>query len=126
MSNRAAYYPCSKRFMEIFRDKYGYNLEIESIMSEAGGQAAEDYWALSGELYARWFKNNYAWCRRNGLKYTFHTSDTGPYSLKDCKRSSIFTESPYLCLAQYCDYPGTDHELLSLDGRKHVCLPIII
>lgn len=120
LQKRTEYYPCSKNFLKIFRDKYGYALDMEYIMSGGGGQKAEDYWCLSGELYARWFKNNHEWCRSNGLRYIFHSSDTSPYVLKDCKRSSIFTEGSYLRLALHNDYPGTDHELLSLDGGKHV------
>jgi hypothetical protein len=120
LQNRTEYYPCSKNFLKLFKDKYGYDLDMEYIMSGGGGQKGEDYWSLSGELYAQWFKNNHEWCQRNGLKYTFHSSDSSPFMLKDCRRTSIFTEGSYLRLAQHNDYPGTDHELLSLDGGKHI------
>ncbi|MEI8246524.1 MAG: hypothetical protein WCI51_11880 [Lentisphaerota bacterium] len=115
------YYPSSKRFMEIFKERFGYLLEehIADIMDGCGGQPAEDYWRLSGDMYAQWFSNNFEWCQRNNLKYAFHTSDTGPLPRRECGRSSVFSEGSYLNLARYADYPGTDHELLSLDGGKH-------
>ncbi len=114
-----AYYPCSVKFMEIFKARHGREPDVSAVMSGAGGQEAEDYWELAGELYAGWFACNYRWCRRNGLKYTFHTSDTGPFPLKTLKRSSIYTEGEYLEIAKLADFPGTDHELLSLNGGRH-------
>jgi len=114
------YFPAALHFFERFTEAYGYDLapHLDAIMDDRGGQAQHDYWEFCGNLYAQWFKNNYSWCQANGLKYSFHTSDVGPFAFKDCARSSIFTEGKYLTQAQFCDYPGTDHELLSIDGDK--------
>ncbi len=119
LGKRKVYYPSSRKFIEIFRQKYGYKLNMEAVMSGAGGREAEDYWELTGDLYGQWFANNYLWCEKNGLKYTFHTSDTGPKLLQSCRRSSIYTEGRYLKLAREADFPGTDHELLALNGGRH-------
>lgn len=114
------YFPAARNFFERFKDAYNYDLapHLNAIMDDRGGQAQHDYWEFCGNLYAQWFKNNYCWCQANGVKYSFHTSDVGPFAFKDCARSSIFTEGKYLTQSKYCDYPGTDHELLSIDSDK--------
>jgi len=114
------YFPAASRFLERFSDAYGYDLapHLDAVLDDRGGQAQHDYWEFCGNLYSKWFKNNYLWCHDNGLKYSFHSSDVGPFAFKDCARSSIFTEGKYLTQAKYCDYPGTDHELLSIDSDK--------
>ncbi len=115
------YFPWSRNFAAIFTEKYGYDIQphIDDILDEKAVTAAADYWHLAGELYQNWFRNNFAWCRKHGLKYMFHTSDTGPFSRSECPRSSIFTEGHPLELLRHCDYPGTDHELFALDGGTH-------
>jgi hypothetical protein len=115
------YYPASKNVLSIFKDDYGYDLEphLEAIFDSCAGAVAGDYWELAEKLYAKWFENNYNWCRNNGLKYSFHSSDTGPFAFENCARSSIFIEGRYERLAKHCDYPGTDHELMEINGGKH-------
>ena len=115
------YYPWSRRFPELFQERFGYRVE-ERLAGLFGGtdpQVARDYWRLAGDLYQQWFRNNHEWCRRHGLLYTFHTSDTGPLRLKDCFRSSLYSEGQGLALLRHSDCPGTDHELLELDGGTH-------
>lgn len=121
LKNMNSYYPCPKNFFNIFKKEYAYDLNpfLKDILSNKSCPQAEDYWELTGKLYANWFKNNYEWCQENSLKYAFHTSDTGPFSFAECKRSSIFTEGSFHHLAQFTDCPGTDHELLALNGGKH-------
>ncbi|MFA7186128.1 MAG: hypothetical protein WC082_14610, partial [Victivallales bacterium] len=70
----------------------------------------------ASDLYQAWFKRNWEWCKRNGLRYSFHTSDTGFISRRRSLRSSVYLEGSYLKLAEFTDYPGTDHELAALDG----------
>lgn len=115
------YYPASINFLSQFKTDYGYDLEphLDAIFNNSAGAVAGDYWELAEKLYAKWFENNYNWCRNNGLKYSFHSSDTGPFAFKDCARSSIFIEGRYERIAKHCDYPGTDHELMEINGGKH-------
>ena len=115
------YFPWSKNFASEFLNEYGYEVEsyLVDIMNESGSKACRDYWRLAGLLYARWFQNNYEWCKAHGVLYSFHTSDTGPFVQEECARSSIFAEGAFLHQAKFCDYPGTDHELLALDGGTH-------
>lgn len=120
--NGRPYYPWSQNFAEEFFEKYSYRIEPHLAKIVRGLGSAElrrDYWQLAGELYASWFQNNYQWCRKHNVLYSFHTSDTGPFPLKDCIRSSVFAEGSFLNQARFCDYPGTDHELLALDGGTH-------
>jgi hypothetical protein len=116
------YFPWSRNFAAEFEKEYAYRIEpyLADIVREcAGSTVKRDYWSLAGKLYSRWFCNNYHWCREHGVLYSFHSSDTGPFALKDCPRSSIFAEGAFLQQAACCDYPGTDHELLALDGGTH-------
>lgn len=119
--NGQKYFPWSRNFAALFQAKFNYDImpHLETVVSETGGQICCDYWQFAGELYHSWFNNNYLWCKANNLKYTFHTSDTGPFNRQACIRSSIYTEGKFLDLARCCDYPGTDHELLALDGGTH-------
>ena len=120
--DKRMYFPATKNFMQLFLADYHYDLTpfLEGILDEKSNRASDDYWMLCEKLYAKWFKNNFDWCRKHDLKYSFHTSDSGPFSRKECKRSSIFTEGRYFELAKNCDYPGTDHELLALNGGIHL------
>ena len=115
------YFPWCKTLPEQFQAKFGYDLmpHLHEIYSLADNQVSSDYWALVSELYQNWFASNYRWCQEHGLRYSFHTSDTGPLDPKECRRSSAFSEGETLKLANHCDYPGTDHELFVLDGGTH-------
>ena len=115
------YFPWSRNFAEEFRRRFGYAIEpqLPALLKGDAPQARLDYWQLASDLYQQWFANNHQWCRQHGLKYSFHTSDTGPFSWQECPRSSVFTEGQPLSLLQHSDIPGTDHELLALDGGTH-------
>lgn len=115
------YFPWSSSFSADFKARFGYEVEpfLPEILEGRAPDASADYWRLASDLYHSWFRNNYEWCKTHGLKYSFHTSDTGPFTAKQCQRSSVFSEGEYLALASLCDYPGTDHELAMLDGGTH-------
>jgi len=115
------YYPWSRRFPELFRERFGFDLtaRLAELFSGSDPDVAEKYWRLCGELYQKWFAANHAWCASHGVLYTFHTSDTGPFAYDKCARSSVFTEGDPLRLLGHADLPGTDHELLVLDGGTH-------
>lgn len=110
-----------REFSSVFRRVYGYAVEphLDGILRGCDPQAQHDYWQLGSRLYQQWFANNHAWCQANGLCYTFHTSDTGPLTQAECQRSSVFSEGDPFTLAAHCDCPGTDHEILLLDGGTH-------
>ena len=112
------YFPWSKNFAADFAAAFGYGIEpfLSDVLDEKGTSQVRDYWDFCGRLYARWFAGNYRWCQAHGVKYSFHTSDLGPFPLEQSPHSSIYTEGAFLYRAAYSDYPGTDHELLSLDG----------
>jgi len=115
------YWPWAKNFAENFQKEYGYDItpHLKGIVSGEHSKESYDYQCFCEKLYLKWFENNYVWCRAHGLKYTFHTSDTGPFPRSVCRRSSVFTEGNPLHFYRCCDIPGTDHELLALDGGTH-------
>ena len=115
------YYPWSRHFADVFAAKFGYRIEnsLKELFTESESQVQNDYWQLCGELYQQWFADNHAWCTAHNVLYTFHTSDTGPLNYKDCCRSSAFTEGDPLTLLSHSDCPGTDHEIMVLDGGTH-------
>ena len=115
------YYPWSRHFAELFAQKFGYRIEsrLKELFGEPDSPVQHDYWLLCGELYQQWFAGNHAWCTAHNVLYTFHTSDTGPLNCKDCRRSSLFTEGDPLTMLRHADCPGTDHELMVLDGGTH-------
>ena len=119
--NGEPYYPWSRNFAAEFRKKFSYDIEprLQELFDGSSPQLNLDYWTMAGELYQRWFRNNHQWCREHGVAYSFHTSDTGPFSLKECPRSSLFSEGEPLKLLAHSDCPGTDHELAALDGGTH-------
>ncbi len=119
--NGEIYYPWSRDFGREFRKRFGYEIEphLSELFDGTSPELNQHYWQMAGELYQRWFRSNYEWCGKHGLKYSFHTSDTGPFSLKECPRSSLFWEGEPLKLLMYSDFPGTDHELAALDGGTH-------
>ncbi|MBQ9336423.1 MAG: hypothetical protein IJS14_03880 [Lentisphaeria bacterium] len=115
------YYPWSRRFPELFAERYGYPVEphLKELFTDPGAQVQHDYWELCGELYQQWFAGNHAWCTSHNVLYTFHTSDTGPLNYSICRRSSVFTEGDPLTLLSHSDCPGTDHEIMVLDSGTH-------
>ena len=115
------YYPWSRNFAELFASRFGYRIEsrLKDLFNDPSSSVQSDYWLLCGELYQQWFAGNHAWCKAHNVLYTFHTSDTGPMSYKNCRRSSVFTEGDPLTLLGCADYPGTDHEIMVLDGGTH-------
>lgn len=114
-------WPWSRTFSQMFRNRFGYAVEerLKGLFDGSDTMVAKDYWALAGELYQGWFRRNRQWCNDNGLLYCFHTSDTGPLSFRQCYRSNIFSEGSTLSMLENSDIPGTDHELLALDGGRH-------
>ena len=115
------YYPWSRNFPEIFKVRFGFDIteHLKELFSESDPDIVEKYWRFCGELYQQWFANNHQWCVAHNALYTFHTSDTGPLGFADCFRSSAFTEGDPLALLSHSEMPGTDHELLVLDGGTH-------
>lgn len=115
------YYPWSRDFAALFKSRYGYPIEmrLKELFTDPASEVQKDYWELCGILYQNWFARNHAWCRAHNVLYAFHTSDTGPFSYDECRRSSAFTEGDPLSLLSHSDCPGTDHEILVLDGGTH-------
>jgi len=116
------YFPWSSDFEQTFSEIYGYNIQpyLKDILLKKSCPQAKDYWEHAGRLYQAWFSSNCRWCHENGLEYTFHTSDSSPYRWSDAPRSSPFTEGRALDMESIPDYPGTDQELLELNGGKHM------
>ncbi|MBP5300894.1 MAG: hypothetical protein J6Y80_05775 [Victivallales bacterium] len=119
------YYPWSANFAATFLTRKGYDVVpcLEEVLAWMDTPAVRDYWEHAGFLYQQWFARNAEWCHAHGLKYTFHTSDTGPHAWANCLRSSAFTEGLPFALLEHSDLPGTDHELTALDGGTHYDLP---
>jgi len=114
------YFPWSTHFSESFKEAYGYAIEpyLPSILRREPSPQSRDYWEHSGRLYMGWFASNYQWCRRNGLEYTFHTSDSAPFRIQASYFNSAFAEGKAIDAGRCCDYPGTDHERLDLNGGR--------
>ncbi|MBO4345061.1 MAG: hypothetical protein J5833_04865 [Victivallales bacterium] len=121
LMNGVPYFPWSRNFATEFSRLCGYDIipRLRELWDGTDHDLCKDYWLVAGMLYQRWFRNNYEWCHDHGVKYSFHTSDTGAFSREECDRSSVFTEGLPLELFKYSDLPGTDHELPSLDGGTH-------
>ncbi|MBQ7176995.1 MAG: hypothetical protein IJS08_06225 [Victivallales bacterium] len=115
------YYPWSSNFSSLFASRHGYRIEtrLKELFADEPSKVKEDYWQLCGELYQAWFAANHTWCQAHNVLYSFHSSDTGPLNYERCRRSSAFTEGEPLMLLSHSDYPGTDHEILILDGGTH-------
>lgn len=115
------YFPWSKNFSSGFEAEFGYRIEpfLPGILDGHISEQTIDYYHYCEKLYLQWFVNNYRWCGEHNLKYTFHTSDSGPFPLSKCLRSSIFTEGNPFEVFRNSDFPGTDHEALALDGGTH-------
>ena len=75
------YYPWCRRFPELFRERFGFDIttHLAELFGGRSPEIAEKYWNLCGELYRQWFANNHRWCAAHNVLYTFHTSDTGPF-----------------------------------------------
>ena len=116
------YFPWSTNFAQSFEKEYGYDIEpyLVSILKKEPCSQARDYWEHAGHLYQGWFASNYKWCREHGLEYTFHTSDSSPFAWEDAPRCSLYTEGRALDMESNSDYPGTDQELLEMNGGKHM------
>lgn len=114
------FFPWSDNFAETFEEKYHYDIKpyLADIVSRVSCTEARDYWEHASYLYQQWFRNNYKWMKANGLKYSFHTSDSSPYSAEKCSRSSVFTEGRALDLERNSDFPGTDQELLDINANN--------
>lgn len=116
------YFPWSRNFASEFEARRGYGIlpHLTGILrGDADRQPTVDYWQTAGELYQAWFAANHAWCRAHGLRYTFHTSDTGPFPAERCRRTSLASEGDPFTLFRHSDFPGTDHEIALLDGGTH-------
>ena len=115
------YFPWSKDFRETFQEKFGYDIweHINDVLDRKDTPYCVDYWQHCSDLYTQWFRFNYEWCQKNNLEYTFHTSDTSPFTVEKTIRSSVFTEGRFSDMEVNCDYCGTDQELLELNGGKH-------
>ena len=114
------YFPWSTGFSKSFEEKYGYAIEpyLPSIIRREPSAQGRDYWEHCGNLYTSWFASNYQWCRKNGLDYTFHTSDSAPFRIQTTYFNSAFAEGKAIDAGRNCDYPGTDHECLDLNGGR--------
>lgn len=128
-ARRAHHFPWARKFDERFTETNGYSIAkflpaIWLNFGETSQQVRHDYFAFISMLYSNWFKKCYEWCHANGIKYMYHTSDTGPFSITEssaayCRRSSYFVEGKFHQVNAYADYIGTDHELLALNGGLH-------
>lgn len=116
------YFPWSDTFEETFKAKYGYDIMpfMVDVLNRKDIKEAVDYWEHAGHLYQSWFISNTEWLHQNGLLATGHTGDTSPYLYKDAPRGSSFTEGRFSDAQNVFDFPGTDQELLALDGGKHM------
>ena len=114
------YFPWSKTFAESFEKRYGYDIcpYLPSILRREPSEQARDYWEHSGNLYMSWFESNYRWCKANGLEYTFHTSDSSPFRIETSEFNSVFAEGKAIDAGTRCDWPGTDHECLEINGAR--------
>lgn len=116
------YFPWTETFAQTFEESYGYDIVpyLPSIIRRESSKQSHDYWEHNCALYMNWFASNYKWCQVNGLEYTFHTSDTAPYPVTTTYFNSAFAEGKAIDAGQHCDWPGTDHEDLGLNGAPWV------
>ncbi len=116
------YFPWTETFKETFEKAYGYDITpyLPSIIRREESSQSRDYWEHNNVLYMNWFASNYEWCKKNGLEYTFHTSDTAPYPVSTTYFNSAFAEGKAIDAGAHCDWPGTDHETLGLNGAPWV------
>jgi hypothetical protein len=114
------YFPWSDDFERSFKEKFGYEIVsyLSAILRRDSIPQVVDYWQHASDLYWSWFENNYRWCQLNGLEYTYHTSNIPPWPLSVCPWSSVYAQGHELEGYRYCDYPGTDHEMLDLNSSR--------
>lgn len=127
-ARRASHYPWARDFDIRFQKQFSYSIteHLPALwvdMPETK-KIRHDYYSFISGLYSSWFKNCYLWCKENSLKYMYHTSDTGPFSVNPdseayCNRSSYFIEGAFSEVNCHGDYVGTDHELMALNGGLH-------
>ena len=127
------HFPWSVNFSESFLKKYGYDIcpYLASILQREPSEQAHDYWEHCGNLYMSWFASNYRWCRENGLEYTFHSGATTPFSIETTEFNSVYTEGKAIDAGTLCDWPGTDHECLDINGgrlmlRERFHMPVVV
>ena len=113
------YFPWTNDFAQTFQAAYGYDITpyLPSIIRREPSSQSRDYWEHNGNLYFGWFASNYRWCQENGLEYTFHTSDCAPFPYSRTPFNSAFAEGKAIEAGINCDWPGTDHETLRLNGN---------
>ncbi|MBR5543636.1 MAG: hypothetical protein IKU65_06035 [Oscillospiraceae bacterium] len=116
------YFPWTETFAQTFKEAYGYDITpyLASIIRREPSPQSRDYWEHNNVLYMNWMGSNYEWCRKNGLEYTFHTSDSAPYPVSTTYFNSAFAEGKAIDAGQFCDWPGTDHETLGLNGAPWI------
>ncbi|MBQ4268142.1 MAG: hypothetical protein IJB97_00665, partial [Clostridia bacterium] len=116
------YFPWSSNFEAGFMETYGYDVMpyMRDVLLRKDIPQAVDYWEYAGRLYQNWFQAHHEWCKKNGLLYTGHTSDSSPYLYTEAPRCSCFTEGRFSDMQRNFDYTGTDQELYALDGGKHM------
>lgn len=121
-SSRLNYFPWTVNFEARFEAKYGYDITpfMKDIIARRDIPQAVDYWEFAGLLYQSWFKNNHEWNQAHGLMYTGHSSDSAPFTYDEAPRSSLLTEGRFSDIQSNFDFPGTDHELFSQDGGRHM------
>lgn len=117
-SPKKDYFPWTTNFKETFEKEYGYDITpfIPSILKRKLSREASDYWTHAGNLYQGWFKSNHEWCNKNGLLYTYHTSDASPLTYKQSPRSPIYTEGKTINTCAHGDYCGVDQMGARLNG----------
>ena len=79
--NGETYYPWSRDFGGEFRKRFGYEIgpRLSELFDGTSHSLNHDYWTLAGELYQRWFRNNYEWCRNTGSNTRFIPRIPGPF-----------------------------------------------
>lgn len=114
------HFPWSRNFRDSFLKKYGYDIypHLISVLNREKTQYSHDYWEHAGNLYMSWFESNYRWCRENGLLYTFHSGATTPFSPDMTEFNSVFSEGKAIDAGRLADFPGTDHEMLEINGGR--------
>lgn len=112
------YFPWSVDFAESFQAAYGYEIlpYISRIIAREDIPQAVDYWEHVGNQYARWYEANHNWLQKHDLLLTGHTGETPTYLYETSERSSCFSEGRFSDIQKHFDLPGTDQELLNLNG----------
>ena len=124
-------FPAYNGLWEDFEKKTGVDLKVKLPLLFDGQKESriirKQYYTVLSEAYEKWFAANSRWCGEHNLKYSYHTSDTGPFLIDPlkrpfCRRSSYFCEGNFFQINQHADFVGTDHELEALAGNLHFTL----